>query len=87
MKKTFLILFLTLSLTSSIDAKCLSKIELTKEATQKQLNKYNCNNIINYVTKEQRNIWYCSKDAPKGLADFYSNKLEKLKSKSLYCSS
>lgn len=30
MKKTFLILFLTLSLTSSIDAKCLSKIELTK---------------------------------------------------------
>ena len=66
MKKTFLILFLTLSLKSSIDAKCLSKIELTKEATQKQLNKYNCNNVINNVSKEQKSIWYCSKDAPKG---------------------
>ena len=71
MKKTFLILFLTLSLTSSIDAKCLSKIELTKEATQKQLNKYNCNNIINNVTKEQKNIWHCTKKAPKRLGHFF----------------
>jgi hypothetical protein len=87
MNKTFLILFLALSFGSSADTKCLSKIELTREATQKQLNKYNCNNIINNVTKEQKNTWHCSKTAPKGWASFYSNKLEKLKNKSLSCSS
>ena len=71
MKKTFLILFVTFSFTSSIDAKCLSKIETVKEATHKQFNKYNCNNIINNVTKEQKNIWHCTKKAPKRLGHFF----------------
>jgi len=87
MKKSFLILFLIISSSSNINAKCISNIELREKATQQQLDKYSCNNIINNVTKEHKNTWTCSKDAPKGWANFYSNKLKNLKNKSLSCSS